>query len=137
MIDDLYVYAENKGYEIYYMPIPASKGIALPGGAICLDQSFLFNGKTERTVLLHEIAHENREAFYPLTASSEEIRRAEYRAKKESWKIGLPYSDLLAAIRNGIRTTWELADFFGYEEQFIVSAIEYYKRQYGDFMTVN
>lgn len=126
---DLYEYAEQCGYNVHYMSIPACGSMCLPDGNICLDYSYPFGGKEERTHLAHEIGHEDKGAFYNRYSHFDLRARHERIADKRAWEVAIPYADLKKALANGYTTLYELSELFGLTEDYIRRAWEYYKNQ--------
>lgn len=122
---ELYKIAEQKSVAVYRRPIPASKGIAVPG-AVCLDDGLTFDGAEERTVFAHELGHCLTGSFYTRSDPDFIRRRMENRADKWAIKKLVPKDELRAAIRNG-RDIYELAEYFSVTEAMIRKALCWYQ----------
>lgn len=77
------------------------------------------------------------DATYKFNSASNIISKQEYRAKKWAFYVLIPYEKLKNAIKNGLNTIYELADFFDVSIEYMQSAIEFYKSKYGGLLCLN
>lgn len=126
----LFELSERRGY--LYIPPKESKGIksisvCLPSG-ICgwtVDGRGLTR-KEFRDRTSHEIGHCEKGAFYTRRAAPTTREKCEELARRWQYEQMIGKDALAAAERSGIRTPWELSDYFDLPEYLIVGAIRYF-----------
>jgi hypothetical protein len=129
-IQTLHQYAEGNAIDVDYQPmlLATCLALALPEGgcAIALDPAKLLGPADEAMKLAHELGHCATASFYDHGAQPPERCRQEAHANR--WMIDhlLPYDDLTAAIRQGHRAPWDLAEYFTLPEDLVQLAIDYY-----------
>lgn len=121
-IKELLKIAESNDIEIFCGSFPACKGIA-SDGFIGIDTELI--GAEEKTCLGHELGHCMTGAFYPVTASLLDRRRAERKAEKWAIKKLVPVEELKRALKV-CPYYCDLAEYFGVTEDFIRKACKYY-----------
>ena len=77
----------------------------------------------------HEYGHCTLGATHKACSSLDRIEKHEYLANKFSVHKLLPFDDLMDALHRGYREVWELAEYFGLTEYFIILALNIYKRE--------
>lgn len=122
--------SEKRGY----IEVPSelcgldAAAILLPSGncAWTVDASGLSSAEY-RGRLGHEIGHCEEGAFY--TRLSAPTARAKCEEQAVRWEIRnmLPRAALRSAMRKGLRTSWELAEFFDLPEPLVLRAVAYYR----------
>lgn len=122
---DLDSYAEDAGIDVFYDEIPASRAMAVPG-AVCLDWSLLPCPAARSVCLAHELGHVETGAFYTRDASGLDRRRAELRADRWAIRHLISREDLLAALRSGVSSPWDLSEYFNLPERVIREALAFY-----------
>lgn len=122
---ELYEVADEEGIEIVYGDFPVTISLSMPN-FVALDFSLLWNLAAERVCCAHELGHCCKGAFYNRYAPHD--LRARYETKADKWAIKelIPSDELERAVRNGITTTWELADYFRVTNEFMTKAICWY-----------
>ena len=128
--EELLALSEARGY----IEVPAelagldAASVLLPSGRCAWSVSERgINGAEYRGRLGHEMGHCETGAFY--TRFSAPSARGKCEELAERWQIRnmLPRSALRAAMRQGARTSWELAEFFDLPEPLILRAVAYYR----------
>ena len=103
-LNKLYDIAEKENIKIYNWHIEDCNGIYLNYdkiNAIALDYDELGTYINEKCTLAEELGHYYMDATYPLFANDNTlINKQEYRAKKWSYNILVPFEDLKLAIFN-------------------------------------
>lgn len=83
--------------------------------------------KDYRDRVSHEIGHCETGSFYTRLSPPTTRGKCEETARRWQYEKMLPCEELMAAIRRGIRSVWELAEEFDMPEETVIRAIEYYK----------
>jgi len=94
---------------------------------IAFDKSKLANSKQEKQVLAEELGHYYCNALYYLNDSIVQKSRCEYRAKKWAYQYLVPVNKLVEKINDGIVDTYELAEYFDVEPNYMYKCINFYK----------
>ena len=58
-------------------------------------------------------------------------RKYELKARRLSYEILMPLSEIIEAYKQGVQSMYELADFFEVSEDFVQQCIRHYKCKYG------
>lgn len=122
----LYKIAENNNIDVYRYPLGIVESMSTPGNVV-LDTDIKEEAK-EKVHLAHELGHCMTNAFYYYW-NYETHGRMEERANRWAYKKLMPLSELEEALSCGITETWELAEYFGIDEETLIKAIEYYKEK--------
>lgn len=104
-LDKLYDLAEKENIKIYDWHIEDSNGIYLNYdkiNAIALNYDELGTYIDEKCTLAEELGHYYYNATYSLYSDSNTISKNEYKAKKWSYNVLVPFEDLKSAILNRI-----------------------------------
>lgn len=133
--NELYSLAERQNVGVYAFRLGTRQGMAVQhenGDCdIALDMDMIESSAEEKTVLGHEMGHCMTGSFYNPYALYDERQRNENRANRWFFLNVLPYDDMLAAMRSGITTVWELAEHFHVTEDAIRKAYAYYTERRG------
>lgn len=81
--------------------------------------------------LLKNCGHYYYDATYKFTSSAQLINKQEYRAKKYSYNMLIPFEKLKLALKNGIRDLYSLAEHFNVTAEYMYNAIDFYTNKYG------
>lgn len=54
-------------------------------------------------------------------------QKQEYKARTWAFRKLLPYDDIVFALKCGYRTTYDLAEYFGLDEEFVEDCLKYYR----------
>jgi hypothetical protein len=128
---DLLTYAETRGYNVIYNDFPECVSLSAEddGGVIGLDMCV--GGRTERERLAHEIGHCETGSFYRRDIPGLCRGKLENRAGRWAYEHVLPFDDIQAALDDGMRETWQLAEHFDVTEEFMTGALRYYTETKG------
>lgn len=123
-ISALYELAESKGYEVINTDLPKTESLSMMDTTtgncyIGIDYGRITSSKDEKTKLSHELGHCEKGAFYNRYSKLDIISRHEYRADKWAIEHTMPKDEVIAALRCGISTVWELSELFGVSERFV------------------
>lgn len=103
-LNNLYDLAEKENIKIYDWYIENAYGIFLnidKINAIALNYSELNTSIDEKCVLSEELGHYYMDAIYPVNTRNQIlIDKQEYRAKKYSYNMLIPFEKLKSAIKN-------------------------------------
>lgn len=123
--------AERHNIPIDYVPLSVTYALCVNMGnnnyTIAINKRFHGIVATEKTELAHELGHCATNSFYNVHTPVLTRGKCERRANEWAIKKLVPKNKLKKAIKEGNTEPWQLAEYFGVEERFVVSAIEYYK----------
>ena len=94
---------------------------------IAFDKNKLANSKQEKQILAEEMGHYYCNALYYLNDGIIQKSRCEYRARKWAYQYLIPINKLIDKINDGIVDTYELADYFDVEPNYMYECINFYK----------
>lgn len=128
----LFGIAENSGHLVLPPPDGAEKldsaAVLLPSGVCALMvRSAGLNRKAYRERLGHELGHAEEHAFYTKLSAPACRGRCEEMAKRWQYRNMVPLDELCRVMEVGIRTAWELSDYFDLPEPLIREAVAYYR----------
>lgn len=123
---EIYQDCDKKGIDIDYYPMQRAKAIAFPQGWIAIDVDKIENSVEEKEIIAHEEAHIETGSFYNVYSSLDIKAKHEYRAEKATIKKLIPKNELIEAVNCGFVEHWELAEYFGVSDKFMIKAMEYY-----------
>lgn len=137
MVDLLALYnlAEAHGTEVYWFDLGTAESLSLMledgSCAIAMDPWRMTTLADEKVKLGHELGHCETGAFYNRWAVCDVRRKHENRADRWAYKKLVPKDELESAMHQGLCASWELADHFGVTEDFLKSAVSYYRMAAG------
>lgn len=114
------------GVDVENVKLKANVAIAFLDNFIALDKRKCPTSQQERTVLAHEAGHYISGAFYRAYSPYQIKEQAEHRAFAASVDRYLPAADIAAAMRAGYTETWQLAEYFDLDEDYIKEALHYW-----------
>lgn len=127
-LNDLYSIADTNDIPVYHFPLSPLKSMAVPN-VIAIDVTAIDTAREEKEHLAHELGHCMKYAFYTGTSPHELKSQKEYRATKWAIKTLIPLVALNKAIKDGIATKWELAEYFDVSEELVESALQLYEEK--------
>lgn len=127
-LNALYDFATMQDLSTYSVPLKSAMSLSFPDGTIGISSDRI-RAADEKVCLAHEIGHCVTGSFYNINSPLDVRGQHEYRANKWAYQHLLPYNDLIAAVKEGITETWEIAEYFGLPEEFTIEAIAYYRGQ--------
>ena len=137
-LDSLYNIAEKENIKVYDWYIEDTKGMYMNYhdiNAIALNYDNLGTYIDEKCVLAEELGHYYMDATYPASSNDKIlIDKQEYRAKKWSYYVLIPFEKLKLAIKNGINTLYSLANYFDVTEEYMQNCINFYYSKYGEVL---
>ncbi len=104
-------------------------------GIIALSKK-LPNSTAAACVLEEEIAHHDLTAGNIIYMESAQNRRQERKARMLAAHRRADLHMIAAALRRGLRSQEEIADYLGVTEEFLCMAIEGYRQKYGQYVRV-
>lgn len=84
-----------------------------------------------RDKVSHELGHCERNAFYTRFSAPTTREKCEQAAKRWQYRNMVPLSDLAAAIRDGDREAWQIAERLDLPERLVLDAVRYYTEAMG------
>lgn len=124
---EIHDYAEKHGHKIIYTKLEEFHAISTEIEDNCyigISDSIPESKETE--LIAHELGHCEYAGFYSRYTPMETRERIEYRARKWQYMHLIPLGKLREALKNGITTPWDLAEYFDVSEQLIRDACDYY-----------
>ena len=118
----IYREAEADGIEVHFMHFEDQPALSVPGH-IGIDTAKLPTTAEESTAAAHELGHDRTGAYYRLSASPEERQKCENRAERYAIKHYIPREALFEAVNSGLTEYWQLAEHFGFTEDFVRKAV--------------
>lgn len=123
--------SERRGY--LHLPPEAAGGlfgiaVQLPSGTCAWTVSH--EGVTEPEYLeavSHELGHCETHSFYTRLSAPAARLRAEETARRWSWRTMIPPDELFRQMERGLRTPWELAEYFNVPQKMVTEAVTYYR----------
>lgn len=129
----LLIEAERRDYFVKEMPLKGSKG-RINGKRIAIDERLSTVEKT--CVLQEELAHGELTSGNILDQSKVQNRRQERKARMLAAQRRADLNMIAEALRRGLRSQEEIADFLCVTEEFLCAAIEGYRQKYGQYVRV-
>lgn len=129
-LNRLYDITEKENIKVYDWHIEDCNGIYLNYykiNAIGLDYKEINTYTDEKCILAEELGHYYQDATYSLYSDSNSISKQEYRAKKWAYNVLIPIETLKDAIKKGLNTTYDLADYFEVNYGFMNNCLKYYR----------
>lgn len=134
-LNELYNLAENENITIFDWHVQDIDGIYLNYdkiNAIGLNYDEFGTYIDEKCTLAHELGHYFTQSIYPISCQNQIlIDKSEYKANKFAINILIPYEDLKLAIKKGVTTIYNLAEYFEVKIDLMLFAINYYNNKYG------
>lgn len=130
-MDKLYALAEKLDIEIINDKIPVKKvkGLCV-GNMIILDESIKSKAE-ENCILAEELGHQIT-SFGQIINQNDVVNiKQEIRARRWAHDKMLQVEDILKAYKEGCRSLFEIAEYLGVTEEFLLEASETFSRRYG------
>lgn len=102
---------------------------------ILYDNSKLASSNEKKEVLAEELGHYYYDATYKFNSDLQFISKQEYKAKKYSYSMLIPFENLRKAILNGRTSILLLAEYFDVTIDFMSRCIAFYLEKYGQLLT--
>lgn len=138
-LNNLYNLTEKEKIKIYSWHIEDAYGLYLnidKINAIALNYDNIGTYIEEKCVLAEELGHYYYDATYsPYCQNLQIISKQEKKAKKWAYTILVPYEDLRRAIKKGITTIYNLANYFDVTENFMNECIQFYLEKHSQIVT--
>lgn len=101
-LDKLYDIAKRENINIYNFKMNKTKAriIEYQGTHIFIDFSRIDTYSEEKSLVAEELGHYFYHAYYSLSSTQTLIDKQEYKAKKYSYNILIPFENLKLAIKN-------------------------------------
>lgn len=119
-------------YENYDLSGTRLKGLYCDG-SVALSKELVTESE-KKCVLAEEIGHHLTSSGNILDIKNINNSKQEQRARVWAYRYALDLSDFITAYKNGCQNRFEIAEFLTVTEDFLLDAIESYKRQYGMYV---
>lgn len=130
-LEALYNYGNEHGIVFTYFktaPVDALSVKMDDYCAVAIDPFVIENTADEKCKCAHEVGHCVTDAFYTETSDAITVARCEEKANRWAIKKLVPKDELTAAVADGYKEVWELAEIFNVTPQFMDKALSYYLR---------
>lgn len=121
----IYQEAESDGIGVHFMTMESCSCLSVPGH-LAVDPAKLRTTSEETTAVAHELGHIATSSFYNVHSPFDERKRCENRADRAAILRHINKEELLNLLNSGITEPWELADHFGFTEEFMKKAVHLY-----------
>lgn len=130
---DLYEYAYSQGIAVECFNLPENISLSIMDEAgncyIAIDPSRTQDNADELCRLAHEVGHCIKGSFYNRYARLDIKQKHENRADKWAITYLIPNERLKQAVSMGFTEPYELSEYFGVPQDFMMKAINYYQTQ--------
>lgn len=97
---------------------------------IGLDYKQIYNSIEEKEILAEELGHYYQNALYYIDSDKVFKDKCEYRARKWSYSVLVPFHKLKEKITQGLNL-YDLADYFDVDYNYMNDCINFYTEKYG------
>ncbi|MDR9795253.1 ImmA/IrrE family metallo-endopeptidase [Aeribacillus pallidus] len=127
--------AEQHGIDIYEKSMArAIKGL-YSDRVIWINKNIPANIE-KACILAEELGHYHTSAGNILDQTKIENRKQEKRARTWAYERLVPLQKIVQAHKSGVRNRYELAEYLGITEDFLIAAIKRYKEKYGLYFSI-
>lgn len=127
--------AEQHGLDISEKPMtPTIKGL-YSDKVIWINKNIPTNDE-KACILAEELGHYHTSSGNILDQSKISNRKQELRARTWAYERLVPLQKIVQAHKSGVRNRYELAEYLGITEDFLVAAIKRYKEKYGLYFSI-
>lgn len=126
---EFYRYCKQNDIEIMpFAALPRSACTVRDGTvyAVVLNFDRLRTVRQARTVMAHESGHLHTGALHKVSSPFQLVAQSEHRADVDSFQRYLPPEEIRQAMQKGYTETWQLADYFDLDEDYIKKALHYW-----------
>lgn len=126
------VAAQDISLFLYPIGFTDAASICLNGRyAIFLDFSKFPSLRAYTEALAHECGHCATGAMHTVSSPYDLVEKHEYKANRWAFERYLPFEELALAMGRGYTEAWQLAEYYGFPEDFIRAALCYYTQNKG------
>ena len=128
--EKLYDLLNQKGIAVYHGPLGGIPAVTIRERdryAVFLNPDSLTDSAQESDILSHEMGHIMTGSTHRADSPADLVERHEEKAERWAIRQMVPWEELNKAVASGIRTAWELAEYFNVTEKMIRRALEYYQ----------
>ena len=118
----IYQEAEADGVYVHFMRMESQPSLSIPNH-MAIDITKLPTTAEESTAAAHELGHINTGSFYNIYSICDNRRKCENSADRAAIQRYIDKDELFGLLKRGITQPWELAEHFGFTEDFIKKAI--------------
>nr|WP_300001688.1 ImmA/IrrE family metallo-endopeptidase [Tissierella sp.] len=135
MYERLIIEAEKENIEVVEISFRSNVKGLYSDGVIATKKSM--SNKEKATILAEELGHYHKTYGNILDQSSIINRKEERKARIWAYKRLIGLLDIIDAYKAGIKNRYELSEYLGVTEEFIIEAIEYYRDRYGLYVRLD
>jgi Zn-dependent peptidase ImmA (M78 family) len=132
MFEKLLCEAEKERIEINYLPLRGKTKGLYCDGFIALNKS-LTTTPEKTCILAEELGHYYTSYGNIIGLSKTANRKQEIRARRWAVKRLVPLKSIIQAYEAGCRNMFEVAEYIGVTEEFLIRAFEAYNAMYGKY----
>jgi hypothetical protein len=129
-LNELYAFAEQQNHDVIPYDLGPRAAMSIQMGGRCyigIDPLKLSSVADEKTKLGHELGHCETGSFYNQYSPFDVKQKHENRAYKWEIRKLIPEQELNSAVAAGHTAPWDLAEYFGVNEDFMRMAMCYYR----------
>ena len=134
MLSKMYRDIRQRGIRLFVHSIGFTDAATLEMGgeyAIFLDFNQFSDVSQYREALGHEIGHCATGCTHAVSSPWDLVEKHEYKADRWAFEHYLPPEELQAAMDAGLTEPWQLAEWYGFPEQYVRRALEYWTQRRG------
>lgn len=135
MYENLLREAEQHGIDIYEKPMTLTIKGLYSDEVIWINKNIPTNIE-KACVLAEELGHYHTSVGDILDQSKIANRKQELRARTWAYERLVPLQKIVQAYKNGVRNRYELAEYLGITEDFLIASIKRYKEKYGLYFPI-
>ncbi|QUH21463.1 ImmA/IrrE family metallo-endopeptidase [Alkaliphilus sp. B6464] len=134
--EEMIIKADEEGIEVIEMDFKGNAKGYCCDNVISISNKLTTN-KEKKCTLIEEISHLKNNIGNILDQSDIRNRKQERLARTWGYEKLVGIIDLVSAYNNGVRNRYELSEYLDVTEEFIDSALKYYKEKYGLFYEID
>ena len=118
----IYEEAEADGVDVHFLKMEEQASLSIPGH-IAVDPERMPTTAEETTAAAHELGHITTGSFYNVYSPCSDRQKCENQADRAAIIRHIDRDVLFRLMEHGMTQLWELADYFGFTENFMKKAI--------------
>ncbi len=131
--DDLLIQADLEGLRVKEKPLQSGDG-RIFNNKIAIRRDI--NTTIEKScVLAEEIGHYRTGSGDITRLDTVSNQKQEYRARMMGYDIKIGLSGIICAFEKGVRSKSEMADYLDVTEEYLIAALDAYRKKYGKYVS--
>lgn len=134
VLAQIYQDIQNQQIQLFVYPIGFCEAVSMRMDgkyAVFLDFKKIDSIRSYTEILAHECGHCATGALHRVSSPYDLVEKHEFKANRWAFERYLPFEKLETAMREGCTQLWQLAEYFGFPEEFICKAVRYYTENRG------